>query len=118
MAKGCESEGCVPREGCVQRVASPRVVFLRGCVSKGHVSEGFDVICKIACPKLWDPGPPLRVCELCVWSVSRSVRLSGNASLLHILRALVQNPTPLCCCCALVCYCPAPACGVTLHVCM
>ena len=22
---------------------SPRVVFLRGCVSKGHVSEDFDV---------------------------------------------------------------------------
>lgn len=56
-------------------------MFLRGCVSKGHVSEGFDVIWGIVCPKLWGHWPLLRVCELCVWSVSWSVPLSGDAPL-------------------------------------
>lgn len=50
VSKGCESEGCVRGGGCVQRIVSPRAMFLRGCMPKGPVSEGFDVI--------WGAGGP------------------------------------------------------------
>lgn len=74
VSKGCESEGCAREGGCVQRVVSPRIVFLRGCMFKGHVSEGFDVLGGTV-----GPGAPVRVSELYAWSVSWSVLLSWDA---------------------------------------
>lgn len=84
-------------------------MFLRGCVSKGQVSEGFDVIWRIVCPELWGHGPLLSVFELCVWSVSWSVSLSGDAPLCTSSRPS-YTPSAF-----LLWLCP---CGSLPHTCM
>lgn len=93
-SKGCEAKGCVSE---------------KLCVSKGQVSEGFDVIWRIVCPKLWGHAPLLCVFELCVWSVSWSVPLSRDAPLCTSSRPL-YTPGAF-----LLWLCP---CGSLPHTCM
>lgn len=80
---------------------------LKGCMAKGHVTEGFDVSWGVVCLKSWCHETLVCVCEL-QWFL-----FLGHTPLC-ILEAPVHNHSPLlsCCECALVCHGPAPSCGM------
>lgn len=83
------------------------VSSLRGCVSKGHATEGFNVSWGVVCLKSWCHETLVCVCEL-QWFL-----FLGHTHLC-IPEAPVYNHSPLlsCCECALVCHGPAPSCGM------
>ena len=80
---------------------------LKGCMAKGHVTEGFDVSWGVVCLKSWCHETLVCVCEL-QWFL-----VLGHTPLC-ILEAPVHNHSPLlsCCECAFVCHGPAPSCGM------